>query len=160
MRAVCEQVDNTLTPLGAGSGGVPGSYHVTVQPGAASALRTHLADATVFTGVVGVLHTLDIRAKDEYGNVVTTTDLVWGFGAGNPYIVPAAVQGYITGVDAALGLFRAKWMGTVAETYAVSIELGGDVIRRSSAGLNEPVVVCFPHRLSLKEPLQPFRYRR
>ncbi|KAK3266900.1 hypothetical protein CYMTET_24508, partial [Cymbomonas tetramitiformis] len=127
-----------------GVGPDSGINSVTVSPGPPSANRTHFSDDISTTGEAGVRHTLQIIAKDAWGNVAVEdpyANVVWGFSPegdadGNWYISgpSEADEAYVATADGDAGEYRATWSNTVSGEYLLRVALNGEYIRVSSTG--------------------------
>ncbi|KAK3286447.1 hypothetical protein CYMTET_6003 [Cymbomonas tetramitiformis] len=127
-----------------GVGPDSGINSVTVSPGPPSANRTHFSDDISTTGETGVRHTLQIIAKDAWGNVAVEdpyANVVWGFSPegdadGNWYISgpSEADEAYVATADGDAGEYRATWSNTVSGEYLLRVALNGEYIRVSSTG--------------------------
>jgi hypothetical protein len=104
---------NSSALVGVGSTGLGvGKYKLTLVAGAADPFKTHIVDGVDFTGTVGLRHSIDILAKDQYNNPVTGS-VVWGFNTGQPYIVPLATEAFVTATTEVRVLGRFNRCGLV-----------------------------------------------
>jgi hypothetical protein len=114
--------NNTLTATSAGLTGSPVTFTASATPGPANA--TH-STATVPNGTVGSLTPISVRAKDQYGNILTiggetVVVTVSGANSGTPAVT-----------DNADGTYSASYTPGTAGSDQVAITLNGGAISGS-----------------------------